>query len=313
MISVAMATYNGEKHLNEQIDSILNQTLKVDEIIITDDNSSDKTVDILAKYARENSQIKFFVNEERLGFKKNFEKAISLCSGDFIALSDQDDIWLPNHIEWLSNNLGTKSLAVGNAELINEDGSKKNISLSETEQFQYFSENSMDILEHILFCVNPFQGASMFFTKKFAEKLLPIPENVAFHDTWFAVNALCQNGISYTFEPITLYRQAASTVTKHIRRSRLQHIKDRIFSVFSKKTYNTTRPALCAELQKKYPAETFSLLDSIIKKALCYHNTLGTGKRKFKTSIILVKDYKKIFAVTNYHRCVSRLLRIWGI
>ncbi|WP_039925060.1 hypothetical protein, partial [Treponema sp. JC4] len=72
-------------------------------------------------------------------------------------------------------------------------------------------------------------------------------------------------------------------------------------------------PALCAELQKKYPAEKFPLLDSIVKKVLCYHNTLGTGKSKFKTSIILVKDYKKIFAVTNYQHCISRILRIWGM
>ncbi|MDY6398838.1 MAG: glycosyltransferase [Treponema sp.] len=313
MISVAMATYNGEKHLKEQIDSILNQTIQVDEIVITDDNSSDKTVEILSQYAEINTRIKFFVNAERLGFKKNFEKAISLCTGDFIALSDQDDIWLPNHIEWLSNNLGTKSLAVGNAELINEDGSKKNILLSETEQFQYFSENSMDVLEHILFCVNPFQGASMLFSKAFSENLLPIPETVAFHDTWFAVNALCQNGIAYTFDPITLYRQAESTVTKHIKRSRIQHIKDRFVSLFSKKSYNTTRPALCNELQKKYPAEDFPILDNIVKKALCYHHTLKSRKNKTKTTLILIKDYKKIFAVTNYKHCLSRVLRIWGL
>ena len=313
MISVAMATYNGEKHLREQLDSILNQSVQVDEIIITDDNSSDKTCDILGNYANQDKRIKFFINEERLGFKKNFEKAISLCSGDFIALSDQDDIWFFNHIEWLLKNLGKKSLAVGNAELINEDGSKKNILLSETEQFQHFSENPMDILEHILFFVNPFQGASMFFTKKFAENLLPIPETVAFHDTWFSVNALCQNGISYTFNPITLYRQSESTVTKHRKRSRLQHIKDRFYSLFTKKTYNTTRPALCRELQKKYSPEELPELDDIINKALCYHNTLETGRRKIRTSIILLKDYKKIFAVTNYKHCVSRLLRIWGL
>ena len=88
MISVAMATYNGERYLPVQLDSILNQTIQDFEIVICDDCSRDNTRKILEDYAKLDSRIKVYLNETNLGFKKNFEKAISLCSGDYVALSD---------------------------------------------------------------------------------------------------------------------------------------------------------------------------------------------------------------------------------
>ena len=97
LVSIAMATYNGEKYLKEQLDSIYAQTYKDIEVIVCDDCSSDKTVEILDEY-KEKYGLKYYINEKNLGFKKNFEKAISLCSGDFIALADQDDIWIENKI-----------------------------------------------------------------------------------------------------------------------------------------------------------------------------------------------------------------------
>lgn len=93
MISVAMATYNGELYIRKQLDSILNQSLRVDEIIICDDGSKDDTVKILQSYQRKYSEIKLYENAENLGYKKNFKKALSLCRGDYIFLCDQDDMW----------------------------------------------------------------------------------------------------------------------------------------------------------------------------------------------------------------------------
>ena len=98
-ISVAMCTYNGERYIAEQIRSILEQTQKPDEILICDDLSSDETRNILTKFASNNPVIKLFFNENNLGFVKNFEKAISLCSGEIVFLSDQDDVWKKNKIE----------------------------------------------------------------------------------------------------------------------------------------------------------------------------------------------------------------------
>ena len=98
MISLAMPTYNGGKYLREQLDSIYAQTLLPDEVIVVDDCSTDETISILEEY-KEKYGLKFFRNDNNLGYNRNFEKAISLCSGDYIALSDQDDIWLPTKLE----------------------------------------------------------------------------------------------------------------------------------------------------------------------------------------------------------------------
>ena len=98
MISVAMTSYNGEKYIEEQIESILNQTVKIDEIIIVDDGSIDGTVDLIKKY-----DVTLVQNEKNIGYKENFKKAMSLCHGDIIFLCDQDDIWLNDKVEIMSN------------------------------------------------------------------------------------------------------------------------------------------------------------------------------------------------------------------
>ncbi|MBK1894418.1 glycosyltransferase [Chryseobacterium paridis] len=99
-VSVALCTYNGEKYLSKQLDTILDQTLLPDEIIICDDRSSDQTMEILNEYQKNHPQIfKIFSNENNLGFIKNFEKAIYLCSNEIIIISDQDDIWDKNKIK----------------------------------------------------------------------------------------------------------------------------------------------------------------------------------------------------------------------
>src|ERR1700748_3070750 len=94
LVSVAMCTYNGEKYIRQQLDSILNQTWRNLEIVIVDDGSSDDTFAIISEYAEKDSRIKCFKNEVNLGFNKNFEHAVELTTGDYIAISDQDDIWL---------------------------------------------------------------------------------------------------------------------------------------------------------------------------------------------------------------------------
>lgn len=98
MISIALPTYNGEKYIREQLDSIYNQTLVPDEVVVVDDCSTDNTVNILEEYSQRYG-LKYFVNDSNIGYNKNFEKAIRLCAGDYIALSDQDDVWFPTKIQ----------------------------------------------------------------------------------------------------------------------------------------------------------------------------------------------------------------------
>lgn len=97
-ISIAIATYNGEKYLSKLLDSLLVQTVLPDEIIVSDDCSKDNTVQILEDYSKK-LPIRILSNEINLGVNKNFEKAVGMCSGDYILICDQDDVWFPNNIE----------------------------------------------------------------------------------------------------------------------------------------------------------------------------------------------------------------------
>ena len=104
MISLAMPTYNGSKFLRKQLDSIYEQTLIPDEIVVVDDCSTDNTRDILEEYKMTRG-LKYYVNEKNLGYNKNYVKAIMLCNGDYILLCDQDDVWLPNKVEKCYNEI----------------------------------------------------------------------------------------------------------------------------------------------------------------------------------------------------------------
>lgn len=97
-ISIAMATYNGGRYLYEQLDSLYNQSYLPFEVVVCDDNSNDETQQILEEYHKKKG-LRYYINDRNLGPTKNFYKAISLCEGDYIMISDQDDIWLPNKIE----------------------------------------------------------------------------------------------------------------------------------------------------------------------------------------------------------------------
>ena len=97
-VSVVMCTYNGEKYIREQIDSILNQTYPIYELIIQDDCSTDGTVSIINEYVNKFSNVQLYINEKNLGFNTNFESVAMKAHGDFVAISDQDDVWMPNKL-----------------------------------------------------------------------------------------------------------------------------------------------------------------------------------------------------------------------
>ena len=124
MISIALCTYNGSRYLKEQLDSIAGQTRLPSELIIRDDRSTDDTVDIARRFAETAPfAVKVHVNSENVGSTKNFELAIEGCSGDIIALSDQDDIWLPQKLERLEAEFAADpgvGLVFSDAELTDE-------------------------------------------------------------------------------------------------------------------------------------------------------------------------------------------------
>lgn len=313
MISIAMATYNGEKYLREQIDSIFNQTIQDFELIVCDDCSTDTTWNILLDYQSQDKRIKCYRNEENLGFKKNFEKAIRLCTGDYIALSDQDDIWLPEHLEKLVNLIGEADIGCGNAELINGDGIRTDVLLSENGHLEKLYDNAL-MLYRILCFYSPFQGASMLIKRNFLlEKALPVPERVLYHDAWFATCACLFHGIQYTYDVITLYRQHGTNASGQKKQWNVLHAVARSCVSFFKKTpYKTDRFAYIEQIKKRFYLS--QLQEKIVEESYLYLQ-LNRGDLSFKEKLQCLawywKHYRYIFtSKTNKYR-LSRTIKLF--
>lgn len=207
MISVAMATYNGERYLRQQIDSILDQSFRDIEIVVCDDASTDGTWAILEEYQSKHPFFRCYRNETNLGFKGNFEKAMGLCKGEFVALSDQDDIWEKDHLETLQNLIGTNDIACGNAHLIDSEGKSLGIDLSEADFLYNTPKNYREIPLRVFYNNGCFQGASMLIRRALLETALPLPAGVDYHDTWLTLVACYSNGFAYTMKVITQHRR----------------------------------------------------------------------------------------------------------
>lgn len=255
MISIAMATYNGEKYLREQLDSILAQTISDFELIIGDDHSTDSTVDILQEYSAKDPRIHYYVNPVNIGFKKNFEQVIERCQGDYIALSDQDDIWYPYHLEYLLNHIQQYAMCCGNSELVDQNNQSLHRNLSDSESIQFIPDDPHKWIFRVLLNGNPLQGASMLLRTDFAKRCMPIPDGVNYHDTWFtACSSMSQNGLYYAMTPaITRYRQHANNVTQN---KQTRNIFDKAHSYLQgicSKQLSTDRYQLCEALAKYFP------------------------------------------------------------
>ena len=185
MISVALATYNGSRFIREQIDSILAQTMDDFEIIICDDCSSDNTIEILQEYCSKDERIHIYKNSANIGFKKNFEKILSLCKGEFIAFCDQDDIWDPKHLETLYNNIGNNDCIGANSLIIDENGTSQKKTLFEYWPIHVMPKDAEQLFQHELYS-NVIQGTASLIRASLIKLAIPFPNNIKYHDYWFA-------------------------------------------------------------------------------------------------------------------------------
>jgi glycosyltransferase involved in cell wall biosynthesis len=191
-----MTTYNGALFLREQLDSIFAQTRLPDELIVCDDQSSDETPQILRDYAaRAPFPMTVVINEQRLGSTKNFEQAIRLCSGDLIALCDQDDVWRSHKLAVIERRFeGDPDLGLvfSNGDLIDEKGAQLPGTMWSKFRFgprlQSLLNNSRSACDVLLsrFFIT---GATVVFRSRFREVCLPVPEGLEtfIHDRWIAV------------------------------------------------------------------------------------------------------------------------------
>ena len=214
-ISVAICTYNGEKFLKQQLDSILLQTVCVNEVIICDDLSTDSTIEILHAYKNKYpGLIKIFINEKTLKTVKNFEKAIALTTGDIIFLADQDDIWCLDKVEIMQRffyeNKNCK-LLFSDAKLIDEEGGDLDAMLWDkwgfTEEIQNKWKNNKNAFKDLIANCNKITGATVCFHNSLKSFILPIelPEGY-WHDAWLGLHASAQQGLMFTSQSLISYR-----------------------------------------------------------------------------------------------------------
>ena len=226
-ISVAFIVYNGAKYMRTQLDSILAQTHKVDEIIVCDDASSDTTKEILEEYKKSYPDLFFLhYNNKNIGPTKNIEKAIQACTGDIILLADQDDYWETNKVEtifeWFEANPTMKGLFT-NGSLMNSKGELDNkYSLWDTMSFPYKDiKNNNDLKLYINTVENSVTGASLAILNNlpFLKKPFPVIKHLV-HDRWIAMNLAENNSLGILEDKLIRYRihsaQAIGGMTENI-------------------------------------------------------------------------------------------------
>lgn len=210
MISVAMTTYNGEKYIRKQIESILNQSMKVDEIIVCDDGSTDKTVEILKEYP-----VTVYQNEKNLGYRLNFKKAMSLCTHEYTFLCDQDDIWEPDKvkimIEIMQKNPNIHVLASSFVYIDSKDDpiymkQKKNWSNNNLYPRKVLENDLVQVKFDEYFSCNYFQGCSLVLDKWIKDLALENFDSRLPHDWLLSMIASSYQGMYFYNKPLFRYR-----------------------------------------------------------------------------------------------------------
>jgi glycosyltransferase involved in cell wall biosynthesis len=208
LISVAMATYNGSLYIACQLNSIISQTYKDIEIIIVDDCSSDETVPIIRQYQKLHTNIRLIQNPTNMGVVKAFAKAMSLCNGEYIALSDQDDVWFNNKLEKLLDNIGDSLLIYSDAVVVDDNMQVlASSNITQTKKERYKTGEFIDYL-----ISTNVTGCTTLFTRKLLGLALPIPDGFYIHDHYLAIVASFYGTVKFLDEPLVYYRQHVNNV-----------------------------------------------------------------------------------------------------
>lgn len=213
LVSIVMATYNGEKYLRQQLDSILQQTYQHFELVVVDDASTDETLSILNEYAGFDDRIFVYPSEINLGLVSNFERGLRLARGEFIALSDQDDIFREDKIEILLTALKAhpkRDIVLSDLSLIDANG---NIIAHSMWRYSKLKPEQGKPFQHLLYA-NFATGCATMCTHRLLKLAIPFPPDCIVHDWWLAVVATSSKagGICLVDKQLTAYRQHSSNV-----------------------------------------------------------------------------------------------------
>ena len=227
--SVALCTFNGEKFLQEQLSSILLQSVSVNEIVVCDDGSTDQTFEILKNYQGKFPKLfRIYRNEKNLGYVLNFEKAMSLCSGEIIFLCDQDDVWDKDKVERTVQFFSEHQevdLVAHNLKLL--DASETDTTFWDLKNFASEKTNlsSEKLLEQILLNGNVFPGMSLAIRKSFLKNNLPLQkvDSIIIHDYELVIKALKANKFAILNNVLGFYRQHESQSIGYQEKEKIMH------------------------------------------------------------------------------------------
>ncbi len=205
MISVVLAAYKGEKYIVEQVRSILSQLSENDELVISDDYPQGETKAALEDILKNDPRVKY-IHGKSQGLIKNFEYAINNSRGDFIFLSDQDDVWLEGKVK------AVMSEFENGADVVMHDAFITDGELNPTGE-RAFALNSAGkgVFKNIL--KNSYQGSCMAFRKEMKEYILPFPEKIPMHDQWIGLMGEKHGKVHLIDHPYILYRRHGENVS----------------------------------------------------------------------------------------------------
>ncbi|MGA7619544.1 glycosyltransferase family 2 protein [Candidatus Binatus sp.] len=219
-ISIAMAVYNGDRFIGEQLESFVRQTRVPDVLVVSDNASTDRTVEIVRDFAaRAPFPVRLFINDSNLGGTKNFERAIRECTGDIIFLSDCDDVWYPNKVSVMEQALAESPRAgvtVSDADLVDEHLEPLGGRLWPALGFRYRSRDHEKLIAGSTFNRRvPTTGCCLAFRARFKPLVLPLPDGYL-HDIFIAWTIMCSGVGGVALVPMALiaYRQHSNQTTR---------------------------------------------------------------------------------------------------
>ena len=294
LVSIALCTYNGAVFLRRQLDTILQQTYTHLEIVIVDDASTDDTINIIKVYAAKDDRIRFFQNETNFGFNKNFEKAVSYCAGEYIAIADQDDIWELHKIETMMMKWPADCIFVYS---LSKDFSDEEPAMNEKNKvLHYYNGNDAKKL----FFNSPIHGHASMFHRSLLKDALPFPTDV-FYDWWLSVVASSVGKVGCIELTLTYHRQHTDNSSRQLvkikdKAERLQQLREQrihFIEVFLKRHFvqNHIRSFLLRYKnrleQKKDNSFSFTLFLFNIRNS----NTVFHYKKSIDTLSLLMDSF----------------------
>lgn len=200
-ISVCIATFNGERYIKQQLESILTQLNLSDEIIVSDDLSSDNTVSIIQSF--NDDRIKIYSNQKFENLSLNFENALQHSTGDIIFLSDQDDVWTEKKVEKMVQLLNDYDLVISDFQVVDE-----NLNIIEDNLIK---KKNLSVLN--IFYNNPYMGCCMAFNRNVLLRCLPFYAKMPMHDMWIGIIASLYFKQIFLNEKLLLYRRHSSNAS----------------------------------------------------------------------------------------------------